>query len=387
METLRIALIDDEQSMHDIVSHFCKKNTDYAIDLVWYDEVPTDLTPINKDNYALLLLDYHINDRTGLEVLQQLNESHSPNEDALGLPVIMLSSSNDIQMASEAIHYGISEFIPKKNLSADLLNSTINNVLYKNNLKLQLLETNKKLEESNQMLKLKSEEISNFYQVISHELKTPLTSTLEFIQIMRDGLAGELTADQKEYLDICHRNCKQLTQYINDLLEIGRISTGKYELNCAPVTIKFVVDEAINTSRVIASRKNITLTFETQTKDLRILVDEARVFQALLILINNAIKFSPENEVIKILLSEDSQAGFVEVAVIDHGCGIEKEHQKKIFDRLFQANTHPVGSNAGLGLGLYICKQIMQLHGGEVSVDSLPGKGSQFILKFPYQRS
>ncbi len=373
--------------MHDIVSHFCKKNTDYAIDLDWYDEVPADLTSIHKDNYALLLLDYHINDRTGLEVLQRLNASHSGGGDALGLPVIMLSSSNDIQMASQAIHYGISEFIPKKNLSASLLNSTINNVLYKNNLKLELLKTNKKLEESNRMLKLKTEEISNFYQVISHELKTPLTSTLEFINIMRDGIAGELTADQKEYLDICHRNCKQLTQYINDLLEIGRISTGKYQLNCTPVNIRYIIDEALNTSRVIASHKHITLTFKPLAEELLVHVDEARVFQALLILINNAIKFSPDNEVIQIELSRNNASNVIEVAVIDHGCGIEKEHQQKIFDRLFQANTHHVGSNAGLGLGLYICKQIMLLHGGDVSVDSEPGKGSQFILKFPYQCS
>ncbi len=183
-----------------------------------------------------------------------LNESYKKSE-LITLPVIMLSSSTDIQAAARAIHFGIAEFLPKSNVTPELLNNTINDVLFKNQLKKEIIETNKKLEKSNKMLWQKNEEISNFYQVVSHELKNPLTSTYEFINILLDGLAGELTAEQKEYLTICRRNCQQLTQYMNDLLEIGRISTRKYPLNKEYICANQIVLDAINTSYVLARRK------------------------------------------------------------------------------------------------------------------------------------
>ena len=382
MESIKILLIDDEQSMYDILKHYCKKNGNYSIELHWHEDVPEDISHINNNNFHLLLLDYHVNQHTGLEVLEKLNADLDAND--FNLPIIMLSNSMDIQIAARAIHYGISEFIPKKELSAELLNNTINNVIYKNQLKFQLIETNKKLEASNKMLLQKSEEISNFYQVISHELKTPLTSTLEFIRIMQDGLAGELTVDQEDYLAICHRNCNQLSLYINDLLDIGRLATGKYKLEKEDVELKPILVEAMNTSKVLADRKKISLILENNLNDVYINADEARIYQALLILINNAVKFSPEGETIKILTELDPERHCVAITVVDNGCGIDSEHHQKIFERLFQTNTYELGSNAGLGLGLYICKEIAQMHQGALEVESALGKGSRFKLSLPY---
>ncbi len=115
-----------------------------------------------------------------------------------------------------------------------------------------------------------------------------------------------------------------------------------------------------------------------------IYADAVRIYQALLVLINNAIKFSPAGENIVIHITVDADQRYGTISVIDKGCGIAKEHHEKIFERLFQTNTLHVGSNAGLGLGLFICREIVTLHKGEITLESSPGKGSKFSLKFPY---
>lgn len=369
MESIKLLLIDDEQSMYDIVTHYCKKNTEYHIELEWYDEVPADIQTISEAPYQLLLLDYHINQHTGIDVLAKLNNEQKISN----LPVIMLTNSSDINIAAQAMHYGISDFIPKGNLSAELLNTTINNVLFKHNLKLALIKTN------NDLLK-KNEEISNFYQVISHELKTPLASMTAFISLMLQGIGGELTNEQKEFLNICQNNCAQLSLYINDLLDVARISTGKYQINKFKTSINTIAFDAIKTSQILANGKKIQLKYECNEPEICLAVDKARIYQALLILINNAIKFSPENDEIKIILFNDNNTQTLSISVIDNGCGISKEDHEKIFERLYQTHAKDK-NNPGLGLGLFICQEIVGLHDGTILVESEPNKGSTFTIK------
>lgn len=385
MESIKMLLIDDEESTYHIVKHYCKFNTEYTIDIQWYDDIPYDASIINDDNFDLLLLDYRIHQHSGIQLLKQLNLNSDHEWASLSIPVIMLSNTEDIQIASQAIHYGVAEFILKGNLSSKLLNKTINNVFYKHHLKKQLEETNKKLDHTIKKLKNQNEEISNFYQLISHELRTPLTSTIEFINILLDGIEGNLTKAQEDYLMICKRNCRQINLYIGDLLEIGRISTGRYKLHKTFVSINRVVSDAVSASNVIANKKKIKLTFHGLEHDVKFEVDEKRIFQALLILINNAIKFSPQNKDIIIKIEDNIPTKQIHISVIDQGCGIAQEHLDKIFDRLFQENVLDLGPSAGLGLGLYICKEIVRLHNGEISVDSELGKGSKFTLKFYYK--
>ncbi len=240
------------------------------------------------------------------------------------------------------------------------------------------------LERTNRDLLRKNEEIQNFYHTLSHELKTPLTSAREFISIVMDGLAGPLSTTQMEYLGIAKESCNQLRVCINDLLDATRLETGKLSLELKPDSLASVVQRVIHTLRPAAEGKRLQLTGEFVPNLPAISMDASRIAQVVTNLVNNAIKFTPEGGRITVLVEEAAGApGCLEVVVRDTGCGIPSEQLDRIFDRLFQVKSGEASTEHGVGLGLYICRELVRLHGGEIAVESELGKGSSFSFTLP----
>jgi PAS domain S-box-containing protein len=240
------------------------------------------------------------------------------------------------------------------------------------------------LERTNQDLLCKNEEIQNFYHTLSHELKTPLTSAREFISIVMDGLAGPLTDTQHEYLGIARESCNQLRVCINDLLDATRLETGKLSLEQRPEALPAIVQRVVSTLQPAARGKNIELTLEAQSDLAPVLADASRLAQVVTNLLNNALKFTPEGGRISVQVGEslDSTA-YAEVTIKDTGCGIPHEQLDRIFDRLYQVKTGDSSTEQGVGLGLYICRELVRLHGGDIAVESNLGAGSTFSFTVP----
>lgn len=242
------------------------------------------------------------------------------------------------------------------------------------------------LERSNADLRHKNEEIQNFYHTLSHELKTPLTSAREFIAIVVDGLAGELNDTQKEYLRISLESCNQLRVCINDLLDATRLETGKLSIELKPASLGAVVERVVKTLRPAATGKHIELVCEVEAGLPAVSLDENRITQVITNLLNNALKFTePGGRILAGVSSAPEQAGVVEVAVSDSGCGIPAEQLGRIFDRLYQIKSGDASTEQGVGLGLYICRELVRLHGGDISVESKIGAGSTFTFTLPLQ--
>ena len=223
-----------------------------------------------------------------------------------------------------------------------------------------------------------------FLSHVSHELRSPLTAIYQFVTILIDGLAGDLNPEQQEYLNIVLRNVTQLRNMITDLLEATRAETGKlaFEPRCA--SLSQLASEVLETTLATAVAKGVRLTVDAPTDLPFVFADPARIKQILTNLIENAIKFTPAKREITLRSQIDNQdPDFLRIAVADSGCGISPEGTKKIFDRLFQ-ETETIDSNRqGLGLGLYICKELVNLHGGRIWVESDLGKGSTFYFTLP----
>ena len=223
-----------------------------------------------------------------------------------------------------------------------------------------------------------------FLSHVSHELRSPLTAIYQFVTILIDGLAGDLNPDQQEYLNIILRNVTQLRNMITDLLEATRAETGKlaFEPRCA--SLSQLASEVLETTLATAVAKGVGLTVDAPTDLPFVFADPARIKQILTNLIENAIKFTPAKGEITLRSQIDNQdPDFLRIAVADSGCGISPEGTKKIFDRLFQ-ETETIDSNRqGLGLGLYICRELVNLHGGRIWVGSDLGKGSTFYFTLP----
>ncbi len=239
----------------------------------------------------------------------------------------------------------------------------------------------KELEQTRQQqLRLKDEFLSH----VSHELRSPLTAIHQFVTILLDGLAGDLNSEQREYMEIALKNVYQLRAMISDLLEITRAETGKLTIEPQCVSIAKVVDETCGTLQKNAAVKGIVLTTDVPNNLPFADADPVRIKQILVNLIDNGIKFTPENGTIFVRARTfDQDPNFLCISVADNGCGISPEDTEKIFDRLYQKEDRISGSRKGLGLGLYICRELVLRHGGKIWVESEIGEGSTFFFTFP----
>jgi PAS domain S-box-containing protein len=250
----------------------------------------------------------------------------------------------------------------------------------------QLRLAGTELRRVNQNLVTRNAEIQNFYHTLSHELKTPLTSAREFVSIVMDGLAGPLTETQLEYLGIAKESCDQLRRYINDMLDVTRLETGKLSIEFQVVPLAALVERVVEMLAPAAAGKGISLSCDCQPDLPAVPLDQQRILQALTNLTTNAIKFTPAGGQIRLSLSQaPTDPKCLQVAVRDTGRGIPKDQLDMIFNRLYQVtgDDQSAESPRGLGLGLYICQELVQLHGGHIWVESEPGRGSTFTFTIP----
>jgi PAS domain S-box-containing protein len=240
------------------------------------------------------------------------------------------------------------------------------------------------LEQTNHDLVKRSEEIQYFYHTLSHELKTPLTSAREFISILIDGLAGELNPTQLSYLRMAKESCTDLAVYINDLLDATRLDTGKMRIELKPVSLALIIQRAIAVMEPVAAGKNIRLREEVDSHMTDVMADKSRIMQILTNLLNNALKFTSDGGEIIVKLGEDPKSSeYVQISVTDTGCGIPEDQIDHLFHRFFQVRNGDATPKTGVGLGLYLCREMVSLHGGNIWVESILGKGSTFSFTIP----
>jgi len=240
------------------------------------------------------------------------------------------------------------------------------------------------LERTNSDLRRKNEEVQNFCHILSHELKAPLTAAREFISLVLDGLAGGLNDTQKEYLRIGRESCDQLCVCINDLFDASRLETGKLTLDLKPASLGALVQRVVTTLRPVAQSRRIDLNCEVQAGLGDIHLDDHRVTQVLSNLLHNALKFTePGGRIVARVSPSAEQADSLEVSVCDTGRGIPLGQQERIFERLYQIKTGEATTDQGLGLGLYLCRELVRLHGGDIWVESEAGLGSVFTFTLP----
>lgn len=225
--------------------------------------------------------------------------------------------------------------------------------------------------------RLKNELIST----VSHELRTPLTTMKEFVSIVSDGIAGPVTGDQKEYLNIIMSNMNRLGRMINDLLDISKLEAGRMELKNRLVDPLLLIKDQLASFKAEAENKKITLSAALPEKLPQLYIDPDRIAQVLVNLIGNALKFTPEAGSVLVEAKELDEC--IQIQVKDSGVGIAKENFSKLFDRFQQIDRIPGPGAKGTGLGLAISKSIIELHKGKIWVESEVSKGARFIFTLP----
>ncbi len=231
--------------------------------------------------------------------------------------------------------------------------------------------------EAKRIERLKNE----FVATVSHELRTPLTAIAGSLRLLT-GRGAERLSDPSRLVNIAHANSQRLLRLVNDILDIETIEGDRIVLNFQPVDVKPLVEDVIETNRVLAESFDITVRLDPRSADATIYTDANRLTQVLVNLLSNAVKFSPRGEEVAVTITTSDDR--LCIAVRDHGPGIPDEFKTRIFEKFVQVDASDARRRGGTGLGLSIAKQIMIRLGGDVSHHAAPDGGAIFRIDLPH---
>jgi len=240
--------------------------------------------------------------------------------------------------------------------------------------------TEQALEEMREADRLKTQFLAN----MSHELRTPLNSIIGFSRVILKGIDGPVNETQEQDLKAIHHAGLHLLGLINDILDLSKIEAGKMELTFGDADLREIVRGVMSTAAGLVKDKPIELVSHVPD-DLPVLqADSIRVRQILLNLVSNAAKFTDQGQIeVSVTMVDDVDPPEVLVSVADTGPGIAPEDQAKLFEPFSQVDASPTRKTGGSGLGLSICRHLVELHGGTIWVESQPGRGSAFFFTLP----
>lgn len=217
-----------------------------------------------------------------------------------------------------------------------------------------------------------------FINAASHELKTPLTTLNVYLHILKEHFTPAENAAVQLYLDKMGQQVDRMTRLIADLLDLSKIQSGVLEVSRERVSLQSLWTEVLENYGYLAPHHRLVL---HPAPDASVTGDAERLSQVLINLLSNAVKYSPHNSTIEVAM--DLLPGQVLTRVTDRGMGIDKAHHRRLFERFYRVTREPQQTFPGLGIGLYICAQIIQQHQGSIWVESEPGQGAQFCFTLP----
>jgi signal transduction histidine kinase len=315
-----------------------------------------------------------------LDALHWLGALGAPAE-PLPVPVIVLDAQGSSETALASLRAGAQDCASCARLTPEGLGRSVRNAVEKGRLEREVRARQHELELAHRReLELKHDLIAN----VSHELRTPLTAIQQFLTIVLDGLGGPLAERQREYLGIALRNAHALRELIDDLLEASRCQHDQLGIEPRVIRAETVVQESAASLRVAAEQRGLALSVHCAADLPWVLADPARVRQITCNLVENAIQFTPAGRAVRVgVHSAADEPGFVAVSVEDEGCGIRPERLPLVFERLHQEPSAEHASRRGLGLGLYIARELVRGQGGEIRAQSELGAGSRFVFTLP----
>ncbi|MCA1635369.1 MAG: sensor histidine kinase [Acidobacteria bacterium] len=245
----------------------------------------------------------------------------------------------------------------------------------------QLEESNRELNEANAKLRELSEMKEEFLALTTHDLRSPLTVISGVINFFTSGRLGDLTPEQKNMVTMMERNTQNLIELVNDLLDASKLESGTMRLDLASIDLGALVRELREGMLPLAREKEITLEESIPADFPPLKADRAKLRRIIVNLLSNALKFTPKGGHVEVIAADAGR--FARVSVADNGVGIAPEDTERLFDKYEQARTRATRSEQGTGLGLFITRQLVELHGGTITAQSEPGKGSVFSFTIP----
>jgi signal transduction histidine kinase len=362
-----ILLIEDNPGDADLVRlRLVESNSDVQVNCV--PRLSDALACLELDTPTLVLLDLNLPDSHGAETFRRIMQK-APN-----VPVVILSGQDDEALASKAVHQGVQDYLVKGDITSKQLERALRYAVERQGL-LRALDMTRR-----QQLEFKNQFLSH----VSHELRTPLTCIHQYVTLLLDGLAGPIAPEQMDHLKTVLKSVNQLHAMIRDLLEATRADSGKLRVEPRCIDIGELIRQCVAMMGPSAAEKRVTIEVMVDPAIPLVYADPDRALEVLINLIDNAIKFTPaEGSVIVKASMVETDPSSVYLSISDTGRGIPQDALPRVFERLYQDPDGVDNNRSGLGLGLYIARGIVTLHGGRMWVASEPGSGSTFSFTLP----
>ncbi|RYD35718.1 MAG: hybrid sensor histidine kinase/response regulator [Verrucomicrobiaceae bacterium] len=373
----KILVLDDNRIDRETCRRFLSRTAPAgSYFFVEHDCLDGALDLVHSERPDCILLDYHLHDGTGVEFLRGLHANGS----TLEFPVVMLTGTGSESIAVEVMKIGAQDYLVKDRLTPEILQRTVEGAIYKASTGRLLEAQRREMERLFREAQEANARKDHFLATLSHELRTPLTPVLAAVAMLDD--AAMTNPDElREIAAIIRRNVELEARLIDDMLDLTRISKGRLEVDQRPVNIQDVIHSALEICRDDIARHKIRIVQDFQAGNSLVSGDEARLQQVFWNLLQNAAKFTPDHGTITIS-THDAGDGWLEVRVKDTGIGIPPSELENIFLSFDQGSTPAAKRHGGLGLGLAICRGLMEAHSGRIWAESDPaGIGAAFIVR------
>lgn len=371
MEVIDILVVDDEPGIRSGVTRILRNFTvsypfledDIGFNVIEASTGEEAIEIISKSTPAIVLLDNKLPGIQGVEVLQFINNNHPE------ILVMMITSYASLDLAVKATNIGAYDFVPKP-FTPQELKSSIENITKHYFLR----RMTRKLHREGKQVRFQ------FLTILSHELKAPLNAIEGYLRMMQEKQAGESIDSYMEFIDRSLSRIQSMRTLIMDLLDLTHIESGKRQRNLREIDLTLVARSAIETMTPLAIQRDISLALDSK-ESVIMLADSDDMEILFNNLISNAVKYNRPGGWVTCSIAKSNEE--IEIRVADSGIGIEPDDIPKLFQE-FTRIKNPLSKNVtGSGLGLSIVKRVADLYGASISVNSQPGVGSTFTIKFP----
>jgi two-component system sensor histidine kinase/response regulator len=350
----RILVVDDNEANRDMLSRRLGRR---GHGVLACDSGAVALDRIEKEEFDVVLLDIMMPGMSGPDTLRAIREKHNPAE----LPIIMVTARTESESVVESLNLGANDYVTKP-IDFPVLEARLQTQL---------------------RIRRLSELKDEFLRIASHDLRNPLSMILTTSSTLpRVCPAGEPMSEQaRDLLGRIEARAREMQRIIEDFLDFQAMSDGQVHLRRAPVDLNSIAEEVVAGNRDYARSKDIELEFVPSQSLPATAADPARVMQVAHNLVGNAVKFSPGQT--RVIVRTARQDSFVRMEVIDSGPGLSDEDMGKLFTKYAKLANKPTGGEKSSGLGLAICKEMIDLHGGQIGAWKNPDRGLTFWFNLP----
>lgn len=394
---IKILMIDDDEEDFMIVRDIVKDINHQLFKIDHASSFEEGVKVISEAKHDVYLVDYNLGANTGLDLIEKVIQKGCKT------PLILLTGQNNFDIDMKAMKVGAADYLVKGSITSQALESSIRYSISNANhlkeiialnselekrvedrtlmLREAILEVEKKKEEISIAL-IKEKELndlkSRFVSMVSHEFRTPLSTILSSVALISKYNTSETQDKRQKHIARVKTSVTHLTEILNDLLSLSKLEEGM--LISKPVVFDIVdLSKEIVQDMQVLSKEGQTIVYEHTGDVTRVNLDVKFLKNTFINLLSNAIKFSPEGK--QILLTSKTNNSEVVITIKDSGIGIEKEDQKRLFERFFRGQN--VTNIQGTGLGLHLVTKYIELMKGTIEFESEPGKGTLFTVKIP----